>query len=98
MSTNSGAKIKYLGEICEVQVSLPLKDKGQKRKRRAGEGGKGGGPLLEAELRAPLMAPGQLWSARREICLGALHVQHDKQLLQLLTGNSPNGCHIVEIM
>lgn len=44
MSTNSGAKIKYLGEVCEVQVSSPLKDKGQQTKRGAGEGGKGAGP------------------------------------------------------
>lgn len=27
--------------------------------------------------------------------MGALHVQHDKQLLQLLTGNSPSSRHIV---
>ena len=96
MTTHSGAMIKYLGEICEVQVSSPLKDEGQKGKRGAGEGGKGGGHLLEAELRDPLMAPGQLRSASRGRCLGALHVQHDKQLLQLLTGNSPSQSHCGE--
>lgn len=100
MTTHSGAMIKYWGEICEVQISSPLKDKGQKGKRRAGEGGRGRwqgrGPLLEAELRDPLMAPGQLRSASRGRYLGALHVQHDKQLLQLLTGNSPSQSHCGE--
>ena len=51
---------------------------------------------MEAELRDPLMAPGQLRSASRGRYLGALHVQHDKQLLQLLTGNSPSQSHCGE--
>ena len=45
MSTNSGAKIKYLREVCEVQVSSPLKDKGQQRKK--------GGQEKVARERAP---------------------------------------------